>query len=164
MSFASPSAALQGIATCLSEMSTRIHTGAAGSGETLDCCDDERGDPLIRVETAPGRAKNGAMTLARMGRNRCADIVMEVDVIYSACYQSFDGDGPEGVPIDEATKQGMAFVNSWEEALKRLACCEPTNLSVRFQSVQDNPPSGGCAGWSMRLEVDVSMCNCADVT
>lgn len=161
MSFASPTAALEAIAVCLDDVSNRIHTGAAETGATLDCCCDECDGPLLRIESSTSRAKKGVASLYHMSRNRCEDIVLDIVVTYRTCFESFDGDGPDPVTLSNATTQGMALVTAWWEALELLVCCTGTNQDVRFQTGQDDPPDGGCAGWTLRLEADVSICGCA---
>lgn len=167
MAFTSPTAALRAVATCLAPMTRRpIHVGLMDSGLTLDCCCDGCDGPLIRVESLTTRPKpnragaDGTVSLYRLSKNRCEDLILDLVVVYRACWTSFDGDGPEAVPVETATKQGTAFVDSWWKALGHLACCEASNQFVRFQSAQDDAPDGGCAGWTMRLEADLGLCSC----
>lgn len=158
MSFETPTVALEAVEACLSVLSTRIHKGSEGSGETLDCCNDDcRGDcdPLIRIETGGKNGKDGLVPLHRLTRNRCTDVVMAITITYAECFTSFDGDGPDAATIASTTDQGIGLVESWWDALMRLAGCSPDNQSLRFLSAEDMAPSGGCAGWVLRLEADV---------
>jgi hypothetical protein len=164
MSFSSPEAALDAIKACLDPMSTRIHTGLLNSGLTLDCCDNTgKNQPLIRIESANTMPIAGIITIHGLSKSKCRDLVMDVLVTYKTCFEVFDGDSPEAVPIGDATTAGRAIMGTWWEALKRLACCTPTNQLVRFSMAEDLPPEGGCAGWQMRLHVDLSICDCTDV-
>jgi hypothetical protein len=160
MSFESPEAALDAVAACLAKTSDRIHKGLLNTGEGLECCPGQ----LLRVESSTLRpVDGGAITLYGLARNRCKDLVMEIVVTYAECWQAYDGDGPEAIPIANATSAGVALMDTWWVALQRLACCTGTNQLVRFLNVQDRPPDGPCAGWEMRLEADVSICDCSAV-
>lgn len=164
MAFTSPTAALDAIKTCLEPVSRRIHTGPANSGAGLPCCDDSGADePLIRIETYTAAPKQGQVTLRNISRNRCGDFVLTIDLTYQTCWNPFDGDGPEGKTLADSTAQGLAAIESWWAILARLVCCDAITSEVRFESQQDLPTEGGCAGWTMRVNVDVSMCDCSSV-
>jgi hypothetical protein len=159
MSYTSPEAALLAVADAVKPFSRRpVHVGSQSTGATLDCCCDSCDGPLIRVESAQTRAKEGVAGLYGLSKNRCRDLLLDLVVIMSSCFQSFDGDSAEAVAITEATAQGRANVVAWWAVLDVLAATDPLNRSVRFVSASDDDPNGGCFGWTMRLEVDLSLC------
>jgi hypothetical protein len=103
------------------------------------------------------------ITVYGLGKGRCKALTMDIVVTYQSCFESFDGDSANAATILSTTTQGRALMDTWWEALKRLACCDDTNKEVRFTSEQDFAPEGACAGWAVRLEVDLEICDCADV-
>ena len=109
------------------------------------------------------RAKDGMVTLHGVSRNRCKDLILDIEITYLACFESFDGDTAKPAALAAATAQGRELLATWWEALKRLACCSTANQQIRFVSQQDLPPDGGCAGWTLRVETDLTICDCADV-
>lgn len=155
--FESPTTALAAIVECLSLLCDRIHVGSLGTGETLACCPG----CLLRVESAGLRVPDGlARSLINM--KRCNPLILDVVINYRECFQSFSADGKNSRTVTQLTEDGTALLLTWWNALRTLVCCDGLNQVVRFTSIADVAPEGNCAGWTMALEVDVSMCGCAD--
>jgi len=153
--YPSPTAALAAIVECLASTCDRVHVGSIGSGQSLECCPG----CLLRVETAGLRVPDGqARSLAML--TRCQTMILDVVLNYRQCFTEFRQDGAKVRPIADLTTDGTALLQTWWDTLKKLACCAPLNQNVRFVSIADSAPEGGCAGWTMVLEVDVSVCAC----
>lgn len=151
--YASPTAALAAIVECLDSVCDRIHVGTLGSGETLPCCPG----CLLRVETAGIRVHDGrARSMVYM--QRCNELILDVVINYRECFKTMNDRG-RTLGVDALTLTGTALINSWWSTMQKLACCAPLNQMIRFIGVQDSPPDGQCAGWTMTVEVDVSMCD-----
>lgn len=154
----SPTAALAAIVECLDGLCDRVHVGSLGSGETLPCCPT----CLLRVETAGLRVADGLPRALSIAAQNCKPLILDVVINYRECFQVMGASG-KSRPITAMTADATALVMSWWEALKTLACCKPLSQFCRFSSIADSAPEGGCAGWTMQLEVDVSMCGCATI-
>lgn len=158
--FPSPTAALAQIVECLAPIcgNPRIHTGAFGTGRTLSCCaPGEQPSCLLRVEDAGIRGDGGPL-----GVQGCDELMMDVVVTYSECFMSQTVSGKTRTAAD-LTADGLDLVVSAWEAIGRIACCvgahgQPWNSVIRFSGVNHTPPEAGCAGWVLRLEVDLVMC------
>lgn len=150
----SPTAALAALVECLSDRCARIHVGALGTGESLDCCPG----CLLRVETSGLRVQDG-MARSLVNVVKCHELILDVVVNYRECFKVFTKDGKTR-PIEDLTAEGTELFVSWWDVLRQIACCRPMNQYVRFVSIADSPPEGNCAGWTMVLEMDVSMCGC----
>lgn len=156
--FASTAAALARVVDCIlpicdpAEDGTEpiVHTGSGGSGETIDCC---AGPCVLRVEDTNTFPAGGEVTLSQ----KCIQLTVDVDVIYSQCFRSNTKGGKARPPAD-LTADGLELTISGYEALERLKCCTPWNQWIRFVSLTENPPMGNCAGWTLRLNVDVRFC------
>jgi len=152
--FSSPASALARIVDCLMPMcdgETTVHTGSAGSGETIDCCVS---DCVLRVEEGSIFPRSGEMAMTQ----KCVQMSLDVSVIYRQCFKSNTKSG-KARTAEELTTDGMDLVNSGWAALERLKCCTPYNQWIRFVSLSDNAPEGNCAGWTMSLSVDVVFCD-----
>lgn len=150
--YESPTAALAAIVECLDAVCSRIHVGSLGSGETLPCCPG----CLLRVETAGIRVQDGrARSVVNM--QRCNALILDVVINYRECFKTMNDRG-KSFSVETMTAAGTALVNSWWAALQKLVCCSPLNQNLRFIGVQDVSADGVCAGWTMTVEVDVSMC------
>lgn len=153
MSFASPTAALAQIVDCLDGLAARVHVGSRDSGVGLDCeCDGG----LLRVEE--GGAHPTDPTRRSLGLPGCRAVTLDVIVVYRTCIRTIDDDG-NSPPLETMTEQGTAITLTWWDALTRLSCCKPHNQSLRLIQVITDPPAGGCAGWTMNLEADLSFCD-----
>ncbi len=89
---------------------------------------------------------------------KCMQLRTEVDVIYSQCFMSNTKSG-KARSAEKLSIDGMELVASGWEALAAIKCCAPWNQWIRFVSLTDDPPMGNCAGWTMRLSVDVTFCD-----
>jgi len=154
--FDSPTSALAAIVECLDGMCARVHVGALGTGETLDCCPG----CLLRVETAGLRVRDGLPRSLGTVVRGCHALVLDVVITYTECFAVFDRGGKSRT-IEQLTVDGTALIQSWWGALRTLACCPAVAQITRFVSVTDAAPQGNCAGWQMQLEVDVQLCGCA---
>jgi len=154
--FATPTAALAQIVECLDGFCPRVHVGSRDTGLTIDCCATD--NCLLRVEDGGVHVGQGARSLAMVGK--CLPLVLDVTVVYRVCFQSST---PQGTPrpIDALTAEGTAITTSWMEALSLLACCKPWNQHLRLVQVLTDAPEGNCAGWTMTLEADLSICGCS---
>lgn len=129
-----------------------VHTGSYNSGATIDCC---TGACVLRVEEVDITPVDGEVSL----RRPCRQLRMDVDVIYSQCFMSNTKSGRARAPED-LTEDGMELVTSGWDALEKLKCPEfPYNDWIKFVSLSTDGPEGNCAGWSMRLAVDIKFCD-----
>jgi hypothetical protein len=155
----SPTAALAAIVDCLAVFSTApadlVHVGSLGSGETLPCCPGT----LIRVETAGLRVPDG-LPRALIIVGNCKPLILDVVINYRQCFKVFSDRGAGARKVEDLTADGTALLLTWWNVLVKMACCAPLNQFVRFVSILDQPPAGNCAGWTMAIEVDVSLCGC----
>lgn len=157
--FPSPEAALFQIRDCLAGTfcgTASVLVGAAGTGGSLPCCQN-KACGLLRIESVaivppPDR---GSVALVRPG---CRPLILNIQVIWSQCFAVFrDGSG-NARPVPDLQESGLTLVASWWSALKAIRSCEPWNQNIRLLSANDDPPDGGCAGWTMRLEADLLFC------
>lgn len=152
----SPLSALAAIVECLHGVCVRVHVGSLGSGESLACCPT----CLLRVESAGLRVPDGLPRNLVMAARGCKPLILDVVLNYRECFKVFSADGKSARSITDLTADGSALIASWWDVLGTLSCCKPLNQHLRFVSIADSPPEGNCAGWTMALEVDVSLCGC----
>lgn len=155
--FASPEAALNGIRDCLASTfcsSANVHIGSSGSGDVIPCC-QERSCGLLRIESVDCRPKDGEPAFSAP----CIAIVLTVEVIWRQCLNVFGKDARNPRPTAELTREGLSIVTSWWAAMTALKNCSGTNQLIRLVEAHDDPPGGGCAGWTMSLAVDLRFCN-----
>lgn len=155
--FPSPEAALDAIRDALAPtfcQSALVHLGSSGSGEVLNCC-QEKACGVLRIETLDCRPKNGEQAFAAP----CIAITLTVQVIWRQCFQVFGKDARNPASAADLTKQGLSIVTSWWTAMLALKAAQGTNQLVRLVDALDDPPGGGCAGWTMRLAADLRFCN-----
>lgn len=153
--FDSPTSALAAIVECLAGTCDRVHVGLLGTGEALPCCPG----CLLRVEDAGLRVPDG-LARSLINLKKCTTLTLDVAINYRACFTPFARDGAKTKPVAEVTAAGTDLMLTWWDTLGRLVCCSQLNQLTRFVSIADSPPDGGCAGWTMMLEVDVSYCGC----
>jgi hypothetical protein len=157
--FDSPTAALAAVRESLAPLASRIHVGSLGSGMTLNCCD---GGKVLRIESNGARASDGPQT---MRAGTCKTVGMDISVTLMSCFMSSTKDGKERA-IGDLTADGTTIMLSWWSAFNLLACAEPPNTSrafntlLRFVAINEAPPEGGCANWTMTLETDIHVCAC----
>lgn len=155
--FPSPEAALDAIRDALATtfcQSAKVHLGSSGSGEVLNCC-QEKACGLLRIETVDCRPKDGEPAFSAP----CIAIVLTVNVIWRQCFQVFGKDPRNPPPVADLTKQGLSIVTSWWTAMTALKATQGTNQLLRLVEAHDDPPAGGCAGWTMSLAADLRFCN-----
>lgn len=152
--FASPTSALAQIVECLDGFCPRVHVGSRDSGLTLDCCGTEA-NCLLRIEDGGVHVAAGSRAMATVGK--CMPLVMDVVIVYRVCFQSSTDDG-DTRSIADLTADGTAITASWMQALLALAACRPWNQVIRLVQVITDAPDGGCAGWTMNLEADLTVC------
>ena len=155
MAYDSPTSALAAIVECLAGVCDRVHVGALGTGETLDCCPG----CLLRVETGGLRVRDGLPRSMYEVVKGCQPMVLDVVITYSECFATSTKQGATRT-VAALTADGTALINSWWSTLRTLSCCKPFSTAARFVSIADAPPAGNCAGWVMQIEVDVQMCGC----
>lgn len=153
--YSSPLAALAAITECLDGLCDRVHVGSLGSGAELACCPG----CLLRIESAGLRVPDGLPRNLHTAARGCKPLVLDVVLNYRQCFQSMTQRGTVR-PLAALTEDGIALVASWWGVLGIISCCAPLNQLTRFTSITDSPPEGGCAGWTMALEIDVSLCGC----
>lgn len=153
--FASPTAALAQIVECLDGLCARVHVGSRDSGLTIECDCGRDAGCLLRVEDGGVHVASGARSLAMVGK--CLPLVMDVIVVYRVCFASSTPTGRER-SIADLTADGTAITLSWMDALTRLSECRPWNQNMRLIQVLTDSPEGNCAGWTMNLEADLSIC------
>lgn len=156
-SFASPFAVQDAVIVCLAAAFTveewdalRMHTGAAGTGESLECCPSG----LLRVETGPliSSDDRGRRWLARP--NGCVELQQIVVVTYRRCYTTQTVQGRNRKPED-VTVQGRSLEQSGWAAVEALTCC-PDYL-LNFVSLTPDRPEA-CAGWTLTLDATIKVC------
>lgn len=162
--FPSPAHAVNAVVVCLGPLSDRVHTGSLNSGRTLPCCPTS----LLRVET---NGAQPAMGTALLGKHGCHDLVVNIVVTYTDCFQVHTKDG-KSRSLDDLSADGMTMMLSWWRAYRLLRCCTPDqrddvddrfNQRLRFVSVSETGVEGQCAGWVMNLEADITMCDCDEL-
>lgn len=152
--YTSPVEALTALGNCLGGACDRIHYGSFGSGETLPCCPT----CLLRIETSGLRVRDGLpKSLVNVSRG-CKPLILDVVLNYRQCFALFTGNSAKPRTIDQLTAQGGEIIDSWWDALATIGCCPTLNQAARFVTANDVAPDGQCAGWTMQLEIDVSLC------